>query len=95
MISSLLFSVGNIFHLSFLKAVNIKLYTKNDKYNKIAQLDNSKITFTSNSDLIDNKGRVTKQSMTSELVTYTVTYEVDGKTYALELASIIEGLYTK
>ena len=65
------------------------------EYNKIVQLDNSKITFTSNSDLIDNKGRVTKQSMTSELVTYTVTYEVDGKTYALELASIIEGLYTK
>ena len=59
------------------------------------QLDNLQLEFTTDSDYLNNYGRVVKQTNESVVVTYTVTITHNGKTEQVTLASIIEGNYVK
>ena len=59
------------------------------------QLEGIKIDFKSNSDYVNNYGRITKQANESLVVTYDVTVTYNGKTETITLASIIEGNYVK
>ena len=59
------------------------------------QLENLKLEFTTDSEYLNNFGRVVKQSNESQVVSYTVTITHNGKTETITLASIIEGNYVK
>lgn len=65
------------------------------EYEKLQKTDGYTFTFSSNSDFVNNKGRVIKQDLTPEVVTYTVTITNGSTTETIELASIIEGAYNK
>ena len=59
------------------------------------QLNNLKLEFETDSEYLNNYGRVVKQSNESQVVSYTVTITHNGKTETITLASIIEGNYVK
>ena len=65
------------------------------EYDKITLCQGYNFAFTCDSELVDEHGRVTGQEGHSQVVTYTVTVEKDGKTETIKLASIIEGSYSK
>ena len=65
------------------------------EYESITVLDGYEIAFECDSQLINDKGRVVEQGLTSQVITYTVTITKDGKTETIELASILEGSYNK
>ena len=65
------------------------------EYAKITTYKNYNISFSSESEYLNNLGRVIKQDEYSQVITYKVTVN-DGKNiYEVELASILEGTYTK
>ena len=65
------------------------------EYAKITECDGYEFRFESESDLVNKHGRVTGQSNHSQVVTYKVTIEKDGKTETVELATIVEGSYNR
>lgn len=65
------------------------------EYDKLTNLKNCEISFTSNSEYVNDKGRVVNQPLTSQVVTYTVSVKKDSKTYTVELASVLEGMYNR
>ena len=65
------------------------------EYAKIQLGEGYTFAFECDSDLVNDKGRVTGQDLTSQVVTYKVTVTKDGKTQTVELASIISGSYNK
>ena len=65
------------------------------EYEKLTKTKDCTFTFTSESEFVNNKGRVLKQALEAELITYTVTINNGTKTEVIELASIIEGAYNK
>lgn len=65
------------------------------EYEKITLCQGYEFSFACENDLVNEHGRVTGQTGHSQVVTYTVTIEKDGKTETIELASIIEGSYNK
>ena len=65
------------------------------EYNKIQLGEGYEFGFECDSELVNDKGRVTGQGLTSQVVTYTVTITKDGQTQTVELASIIAGSYNK
>ena len=65
------------------------------EYAKITECDGYEFRFESDSDLVNEHGRVTGQSNHSQIVTYKVTVEKDGKTETIELATVIEGSYNR
>lgn len=65
------------------------------EYEKLSKLSKYEFEFTSNSELVNDKGRVVEQALQSEVVTYTVTIKNGDNVQTIELASIIEGLYNR
>lgn len=65
------------------------------EYAKITECDGYEFSFESESDLVNEHGRVTGQSNHSQIVTYKVTVEKDGKTETIELATVVEGSYNR
>ena len=65
------------------------------EYEKITEYKDVEFTFESDSEYLDDNGRVLKQGLTSQVVTYTVTVKDGSSTKTIELASIIEGTYNK
>ena len=65
------------------------------EYAKIQLGEGYTFAFECDSDLVNDKGRVTGQDLTSQVVTYKVTVTKDGKSQTIELASIISGSYNK
>ena len=65
------------------------------EYEKLTEYKNVEFTFESDSEYLDDNGRVLKQGLTSQVVTYTVTVKDGSSTKTIELASIIEGTYNK
>ena len=62
---------------------------------KINLLEGYEIEFSCDSELVNDKGRVVSQALTSQVITYTVTITKDGQSQTIELASILEGSYNK
>lgn len=65
------------------------------EYEKITTCKDYEFTFSCDSELVNDKGRVVGQSNNSEVVTYTVTIKNGDSVETIELASIIEGIYNK
>lgn len=65
------------------------------EYDKLVNLKDCDITFTSNSKYVNDKGRIVEQPVTSQVVTYTVSLKKGEQTYTVELASILEGMYNR
>ncbi len=65
------------------------------EYAKITTCQGYEFRFECESDLVNEYGRVTGQSNHSQIITYKVTIQKDGKTETIELASILEGTYNK
>lgn len=65
------------------------------EYEKITSCYNYTFAFESNSELVNEHGRVIKQRNEPQVVTYTVSITKNGKTETVELASIIDGIYNK
>ena len=65
------------------------------EYSKIVKLNGKEISFACDSELVDNKGRVLKQGLNSEVVKYTVTVKDGNNTKTIELATIVGGLYNE
>jgi len=63
------------------------------EYNKLVNAKDYEVTFESSSSYVDNKGRVLKQGLTDEVISYTLTINDGKKTHTLELSSIIKGTY--
>lgn len=59
------------------------------------QLEDLSLEFSTESEYLNNYGRVIKQSNESQVITYTVDITYNGVTETITLASIIEGNYTK
>ena len=62
---------------------------------KINIAEGYEIEFSCDSELVNDKGRLVGQALTSQVITYTVTITKDGQSQSIELASIIEGSYNK
>lgn len=65
------------------------------EYEKITTCKDYEFTFSCDSELVNEKGRVVKQDVNSQVVTYTVTVKNGDVEETIELASIIEGIYNK
>lgn len=65
------------------------------EYEKLTTCKDYEITFTCDSEFVNEKGRVVKQDVNSQVVTYTVTIKNGNDVQTIELASIIEGIYNK
>ena len=65
------------------------------EYERRSEFENYTIKFSSTSDLVNSKGRVTKQANTSQIVTYKVEISDGTTTQTVELASIVAGKYCK
>ena len=65
------------------------------EYEKITTCKGYEFTFECGDELVNDKGRVVEQDLTSQVVTYKVTITKDGQSQTIELASIIEGSYNK
>ncbi len=65
------------------------------EYERITTLKDYEISFECDSTLINDKGRVVDQALTSQVITYKVTITKDGQSQTIELASILEGSYNK
>lgn len=65
------------------------------EYTKLTKCSDYKFNFTTNSDYLNNNGRVVKQGLTSQLLEYTVTIIDNNKTETITLGSILEGTYNK
>jgi hypothetical protein len=65
------------------------------EYEKITLCEGYEFEFECDDELVNEHGRVTGQANHSQVVTYKVTIQKDGKTETIELASIIEGSYNK
>lgn len=61
------------------------------EYELLTTYKDATVTFTSNSDIVDNHGRITQQPLFSQIVTYTVT--LNGQ--SITLATAVEGMYNK
>lgn len=61
------------------------------EYELLTTYKDATITFTSNSTVVDNHGRITEQPLFSQIVTYTVS--LNGK--EITLATCVEGMYNK
>ena len=62
---------------------------------KNSLLEGYEIEFSCDSELVNDKGRVVSQALTSQVITYTVTITKDGQSQTIELASILEGSYNR
>ncbi len=65
------------------------------EYAKLTKCSGYTFSFTTNSPYLNNKGRVLKQDLNSQMVEYSVTITNNGKTETIKLGSIIEGTYNK
>jgi hypothetical protein len=65
------------------------------EYEKITACKDYTFDFSTQSDLVNQNGRVIGQSNESQIVTYTVTVSHNGETETIELASMIKGAYLK
>ena len=65
------------------------------EHTKMSEFEGYEFSMTSNSEYINDKGRVVSQPLTSQVVTYTVTVKNGDKVETIELASILEGRYCK
>ena len=65
------------------------------EYEKITTCKGYEFTFECDDELVNDKGRVVEQDLTSKVVTYKVTITKDGQSQTIELATIIEGSYNK
>ena len=65
------------------------------EYERQTKFADVKFEYATTSELLNDKGRVTGQELTSEVVTYTVTVTNGDSVETVTLASIIEGIYTK
>ena len=72
----------------FLELVEAE-HTKETKFSDV------EFGMVSNSEYIDNTGRVKEQPLHSQVVTYTVTIKNGDKVETIELASVLEGQYCK
>ena len=61
------------------------------EYELLTTYKDATLSFTSNSTIVDNHGRITEQPLFSEVVTYTVT--MNGQT--ITLATAVQGMYNK
>ena len=65
------------------------------EYEKATTLKDVTFEFSCDSDLVNDKGRVVKQNLFSEVVTYTVVIVTDDDIEEITLSSIVEGTYAK
>ncbi len=65
------------------------------EYEKATKFKEFTFEFKCESDLVDNHGRVVKQNLHSEIVTYTVDIITDNAIETVTLSSVIEGVYAK
>ncbi len=65
------------------------------EYAKLTKCAGYNFSFSTNSPYLNNKGRVLKQDLNSQMVEYSVTITNNGKTETIKLGSIIEGTYNK
>ena len=64
------------------------------EYELLTKYAGYEVTITSsNSDIVNNNGRVIKQPNQSTCVTYTITFTKDGESKSITLASMVKGLY--
>ena len=61
------------------------------EYELLTTFKDATVSFTSNSETVDNHGRVVEQPLFSEVVTYTVT--MNGQ--SITLATAVQGMYNK
>ena len=65
------------------------------EYEKATALKDVTFELDTESDLLDEHGRVVKQNLFSEVVTYKVTIVTDEDIEEITLSSIVEGTYAK
>ena len=65
------------------------------EYERATTFKDAEFKMTTTSELLNEKGRVVGQELTSQVVTYTVEVKVGDKTETVTLSSIIEGVYNK
>ena len=63
------------------------------EYAKLTKCKDVEFIFNTNSEYLNNHGRVIKQGLTSQLIEYTVTINYNNKTETITLGSILEGSY--
>ena len=64
------------------------------EYEKLTKCSDYNFSFTSNSEYLNDHGRVIKQDLTPQMIEYTVTITKGNETQTITLGSILEGSYS-